>query len=188
MTDKKPQKTLESSAGKILPPSSTEPKEIFSSRKHSMDYVTADGIMLRTGYHNKSDCYLLLIKELLDNGIDFLWKYYPGANDAAITVDIAMDDSLFHIKVRNTNSKNIPVFENLTAVFQYDMRYGSKQNQHIISRGMLGDAMKQILTLPYVLIHTRRWNRFCRQTVGQATNHMFKWHGAPYVCTCRQRQ
>jgi hypothetical protein len=33
------------------------------------------------------------------------------------------------------------------------MRYGSKQNLHIISRGMLGDAMKQILALPYVLIH-----------------------------------
>ena len=35
------------------------------------------------------------------------------------------------------------------------MQLGSKQNQHIISRGMLGDAMKQILAWPYVLIHTK---------------------------------
>ena len=33
------------------------------------------------------------------------------------------------------------------------MTAGSKQNLHIISRGVLGDAMKQVLALPYVLIH-----------------------------------
>ena len=33
------------------------------------------------------------------------------------------------------------------------MRYGSKQDMHIISRGMLGDAMKQILAFGYILIH-----------------------------------
>ena len=34
------------------------------------------------------------------------------------------------------------------------MTYGSKQNQHIISRGLLGDAAKQIGTWSYVLMHT----------------------------------
>ena len=34
------------------------------------------------------------------------------------------------------------------------MRYGSKQDVHIITRGMLGDAMKQILSLGYILIHS----------------------------------
>ena len=33
------------------------------------------------------------------------------------------------------------------------MRYGSKQDMHIITRGMLGDAMKQILAFGYILIH-----------------------------------
>jgi hypothetical protein len=33
------------------------------------------------------------------------------------------------------------------------MRYGSKQDVHVISRGMLGDAMKQILSLGYILVH-----------------------------------
>lgn len=120
-----------------------------------MDYVTVNGVVLRTGYANKIYWYLLLIKELLDNAIDFLWKNYPGSADASVKVDITTDDSLFHIKVRNTNSRNNPVFRNLPAIFDYDMRYGSKQNQHTISRGMLGDAMKQILSWPYVLIHTK---------------------------------
>jgi hypothetical protein len=138
------------------PPTGNIPSpDIFSSKKHSMDYVTVNGVVLRTGYANKSYWYLLLIKELLDNAIDFLWKNYSGSADASVTVDITTDDSLFHIKVRNTNSRNIPVFENLSAIFDYDMRYGSKQNQHTISRGMLGDAMKQILSWPYVLIHTK---------------------------------
>jgi hypothetical protein len=136
------------------PPTGDVPSsDIFSSRRHSMDYVTVNGVVLRTGYSNKSDWYLLLIKELLDNAIDFLWKNYPGSANAS--VDITMDDSLFHLKVRNTNSRNIPVFHNLPAIFDYDMRYGSKQNQHTISRGMLGDAMKQILAWPYVLITTK---------------------------------
>jgi hypothetical protein len=43
--------------------------------------------------------------------------------------------------------------EDLNAIFDYTMRYGSKQNLHVITRGVLGDAMKQILALPYVLIH-----------------------------------
>jgi hypothetical protein len=145
---------------KQRPPSSSSPllsefTEILS-QKQSMDYVTVDGVKLRTGYHNKKDWYLLLIKELLDNAVDFLWKKYQGADDAVIDVRIEKtSDSLFRIKVRNTNSKNFEVFkdQDLKAIFDYNMRYGSKQNLHVISRGMLGDAMKQILALPYVLIH-----------------------------------
>ena len=85
-----------------------------------MDYVTVNGVILRTGYANKSDWYLLGIKEPLDNAIDFLWKNYPGSADAYITVDITKDDLLFHITVRNTNSRNIPVFQNLSAIFDYN--------------------------------------------------------------------
>jgi hypothetical protein len=54
----------------VLPPSD----EIFTSRKHSMDYFTVDGVILRTGYSDKRDWYLLAIRELLDNAADFLTK------------------------------------------------------------------------------------------------------------------
>jgi hypothetical protein len=118
-----------------------------------MDYFTVDGVILRTGYSNKVPWYLLCIKELLDNAVDFLVKNYKGANNTIITVDISKDDNLFHIKVRNSNHRDIPVFSNKEAIFDYEQRYGSKQDVHIISRGMLGDAMKQILAFGYVLIH-----------------------------------
>lgn len=119
-----------------------------------MDYFTVDGVILRTGYKNKLDWYLLPIREILDNDADFLWKYYKGFSNVSIIVYVTMDDKLFRIKVRNSNDRNIPVFSNLEPVFDYDMRYGSKQDMHIISRGMLGDAMKQILSLGYVLLHS----------------------------------
>jgi hypothetical protein len=46
------------------------------------------------------------------------------------------------------------VFSNLKPIFDFDMRYGSKQDVHVISRGMLGDALKQILSLGYVLLYS----------------------------------
>lgn len=133
---------------KGLPP----PSEISTSRKHSVDYFTKDGFILRTGYSDIRDWYLLSLREGLDNSIDFQWKHYRGEN-TSIDVDIYKNDELFHIRIRNSNPKNIPVFQDLNAIFDYDMRYGSKQEVHIISRGMLGDAIKQILSLGYILIH-----------------------------------
>lgn len=128
------------------------PPEISTSRKHSVDYFTKDGFILRTGYSDIRDWYLFPIKESLDNAIDFLWKYCRGKN-ASVEVDIYKNDKLFRIRIRNPNPKDSPVFEDLDAIFDYGMRYGSKQDVHIISRGMLGDATKQILSLGYILLH-----------------------------------
>ena len=41
---------------------------------------------------------------------------------------IFKDDKVFRLKIRNSNYKNIPVFSNLDAIFDYEMRYGSKQD------------------------------------------------------------
>lgn len=128
-------------------------EDIFTYRKHSLDYFTVDGVILRTGYSNKRDWFLLCIRELLDNAVDFLSKNYKGADDTGIDIVIFKDDKVFRLKIRNSNYKNIPIFSNLDAIFDYDMRYGSKQDVHIISRGMLGDALKQILAFKYILIH-----------------------------------
>jgi hypothetical protein len=108
---------------------------------------------LRTGFDDKKEWYLLCIREALDNGIDFLTKYYKGADDTVISVSITKDGNYFRIKVRNSNYKNIPVLQNKIASFDFDMRYGSKQYLYIISRGMLGDALKQILAFGYILLH-----------------------------------
>ena len=135
-----------------------------------MDYVTVDGVILRTGYSNKRDWYLVCIKELLDNAVDFLWEFCKGSSNAAIIVEIFKDDALFRLKVRNSNYNNIPVFSDssMAAIFDYEGRYGSKQDVHVVSRGMLGDALKQILAFGYVLLHAdddgtefvdKQWNR-----------------------------
>jgi hypothetical protein len=129
--------------------------DIFSFKKHSMDYFTVNGVILRTGYADKKYWYTLCIKEFLHNGVDFVWKYYQGHSDTNIRVYITKDDSVLNIKIRNSNSRNVPAFQNLELIFDSEMRYGSKQNQKIISRGMLGDAMMQILALAYVLIHSK---------------------------------
>jgi hypothetical protein len=127
--------------------------DLFSSRKHLMDYVKADGIIKRTGYTDKKDWYLLVIKELFDNAIDWLWNNYRGSGDSKITANITLDNKYFNCIVRNSNLKNIPVFapQHLQNIFDYSMTYGSKQNEFKISRGTLGDAMKYIAALPYVL-------------------------------------
>lgn len=134
---------------KNVPP----PSEISTYRKHSMDYFTRDGVILRTGYSNLRDWFLLCIKELLDNAVDFLVRNYQGADNCVIAVEILKEDNLFRVKVRNSNHNNCIVFMNKAAIFNYDGRYGSKQDLHIISRGMLGDAQKQILAFGYILIH-----------------------------------
>ena len=117
-----------------------------------MDYFTKEGFILRTGYTDMKDWYLLPIREGLDNAIDVVWKHCRGEN-VTISVDIIKDDNFFRIKIRNPNPRNIPVFQDLKAIFNYEARYGSKQDVHVISRGMLGDAMKQISSLGYTILN-----------------------------------
>ena len=89
---------------KQAPPSA--PKDIFSSKNHSMDYVTVEGVKLRTGYDHEKDWYLLTLKELLDNCIDFLWTNYQGASDATIDVYIEKTNkSILRIKVQIQTQK-----------------------------------------------------------------------------------
>ena len=131
-------------------------KEIFSSKPHLMDYVTTEGIIQRTGHTDKADWYLLMLKESLDNATDFLHKEYPYSDNTAVDVEIILDDAkggLFNYKVRNTNSRNIPVFKDLRDNLDFHKTFGSKQNKHIISRGQLGDALKQLAAFGYTLMH-----------------------------------
>ena len=68
------------------------PKEIFTSRKQGMEYFTTEGVIQRTGYTNKVDWYLLPIREILDNCVDFLWKNYKGSDKTFIETIVEMDD------------------------------------------------------------------------------------------------
>jgi len=127
---------------------------ISSFRRHSMDYVDHIQIASETGYTDKRDWYLLILKELMDNPLDFLQTNYKGSINEKITIRIAIDaeHSLFHYMFANTNSnpKDNPVFEDLNAILNFEMRYGSKQNDYRILMGTLGDAMKHIAAFGYV--------------------------------------
>ena len=161
-------KLVDEHSGNEVSPKLPVQSHFSTYKKHGMEYFTEQGVRLRTGYDDKKEWYLLCIRELLDNGIDFLSKYYKGKDDTVITVTIFKDGQNFRIKVRNSNYKNIPVLQNKIAIFDFDMRYGSKQYLYIISRGMLGDALKQILAFGYILLHLhddgtsfqdKQWNK-----------------------------
>jgi hypothetical protein len=135
------------------PPSSEQPKDFNTYKKHGMDYFTEQGVKLRTGLSDKKEWYLLVIRELLDNAIDFLTKYYKGASNTEIGVFITIQGGYIRVMVRNSNYNNVPILQNKAAIFKYDMTYGSKQYLYIVSRGMLGDALKQMLAFGYILLH-----------------------------------
>jgi hypothetical protein len=128
--------------------------DVSSFRRHSMDYVDPVQIASQTGYTDKRDWYLLIIKELIDNAVDFLQTNYKGSINEKITIKIRVDaeNLLFYYKVANTNSKpwKYPVFGDLKDILNFEMRYGSKQNEHRILMGTLGDAMKRVAAFGYV--------------------------------------
>lgn len=139
-----------------IPPSSSSPAAdagVNTSSKQSMGYVTVNGITQRTNIPQQ-DFPIFCLKELLDNAADFLDNHYRSSEDTRIiTVSIKREDDLLRIAVRNSNERNIIPFPNLKAVFDYDRFYSTKRNQHRISRGALGDALKEILAMGYALVN-----------------------------------
>ena len=101
-TEKKGKKQQGDKRPKIEPKQVTPPPhDIFSYKKHSMDYFTVSGVILRTGYKDKKYWYILVIKELLDNAVDFFWKYYKSYKDNSVNVYLTNNEYILHIKVRN---------------------------------------------------------------------------------------
>jgi hypothetical protein len=129
----------------------TDDSPIFSSQKSNMDYVTLQGIENRTGV-DKDNVYGFVLKELLDNAVDFLETQRSGSNEIKVT--ISLEQNYLRFKVRNSNSSyDRPVFSKdmLESIFNIDKFYSSKRNQYRIKRGALGDAFKEILCVPYAL-------------------------------------
>jgi hypothetical protein len=64
------------------------------------------------------------------------------------------------IKIRNPNPENKPVFleRYVKAMFNFSMQFGSKQDMHTVSRGTLGDAMKESVAFPHAMINANNEN------------------------------
>jgi hypothetical protein len=124
-----------------------------------MDYVTLEGIENRTGV-GKENVYGFILKELLDNAVDFLEIQSAKGKfkEADVNVTITKEDKVLRIIVRNSNNYGKPSFskDKLQSFFNFDAFYSSKRNQYKISRGALGDAFKEILCIPYAL--ARKYN------------------------------
>ena len=54
-----------------------------------------------------------------------------------------------HVAVRNSNVDNIPVFEDLDRIFDFNVWHSTKRNQHRMTCGSLGDALKRSLGMGY---------------------------------------
>lgn len=116
----------------------------------------------------------------MDNSLDFLMNsdrgnYYSSIPDARriIWVNVKQEvitilhhnhegqeeeeerkeqQEVLRITVRNSNELNIVPFPNVSAVFDMNTFDSTKRHQHRISGGALGDALKEILAMPYALI------------------------------------
>jgi hypothetical protein len=144
-------------------------EEFASSKQHLMDYVLRKEVIKRIRLEREAEWYLFMLKEKFDNAIDFLWKHYPTAatGDKRVTASIELNhqDKLFHCSVANSNASNRPVFpnNNLSHILDFSMTYGTKQNEHVITRGALGDALKQLASLPYTLMKEDEQQRYNEQ-------------------------
>jgi hypothetical protein len=145
-------------------PSPADPSPIFSSRKTSMDELTSRGMETRTGVIRE---YLPHIgtKEIIDNGIDFHethHRQYDNRTKPEVRVQIIKEPNTIRILIRNIipypHEQEIFTQEKLERIFDFDSIYSSKRYQFRISRGALGDALKEVLRIPYILALEGQWH------------------------------
>ncbi len=136
----------------------TSAANLFTSERTNIDYVTLGGVCKRTGA-NENELAVFLLKELVDNGVDFSEVNMPPlyAGPAEIYVEIKYDPNKNHvvIKIRNNNFglKDICFTEKrVNAIFRdLDVFHSSKRNLFKLSRGLQGDALKEVVCIPYAL-------------------------------------
>lgn len=127
---------------------------LTTSTKQSTGYITVSGIESETSYQEK-DWPRFSLKELMENAYDFLNDYYSSESKEArkiaigISIELVKKPYLFRLTVRNSNTKNITVFQNLQSTFDYDIWSSSKRNQKRIVSGALGDFLKRVLGMGY---------------------------------------
>jgi len=137
------------------PPSPVEGEKIFSSQSQEMDYITLRGIESRTGIE-KENAYTFVIKELLDNAVDSLETNRSSIPKVKVTLSTKLTKQgrkFLCVAVGNNFDGNEPAFtkQRLESIFNTKRYYSSKRNQFKISRGALGDALKEVLCIPYAL-------------------------------------
>ena len=87
----------------------------------------------------------------MDNPYDWFNEVYPSSpkQDRKISLRVWPFEHGIRIGVRNSIIDNIPVFQNLRLIFDFDIWHSSKRNQHKGGTGVLGDVLKRILKMGY---------------------------------------
>jgi hypothetical protein len=143
---------------------------VFSSQKSQFaDYTTWKGIENKTGIEQKYAA-TFLIKELLDDALDYLETSTTQHHSNNTTTTTATDiQPEIHVVIEKNQGKYIRIVvsksnyhdnyskavffssHRLKSVFDYDRYHSSKRNQFKITKGALGNALKEVLCIPYVL-------------------------------------
>ena len=123
-----------------------DPPLIYSSEKALMDYITVKGIRQRTGIE-KSELIVFMLKELLDNALDFLETYGSRRNEDEPIVKIDITGSKIIVSNSNFGRQSFNK-DRLNSIFTIDTFVSSKRNIYRISRGHLGDALKSVISIP----------------------------------------
>jgi hypothetical protein len=137
---------------------------VFSSQKSQFaDYTTWKGIETKTGIEPE-DAVRFLVKELLDNALDYLESSRQQNNEQQPQIHVIVEkhkEKYIRITVHNSNyvydiadnGKSKAAFSKqmLKNVFDFDRYHSSKCNQFKITKGALGDALKEVLCIPHVL-------------------------------------
>lgn len=148
----------------ITPGGPQKEPSLFSYEKGMMDYVSLKGIKNRTGVE-EHQLLVFILKELIDNALDFIDQNIGKAGPSSPEVKVAAHKAgkRLIIKVSNSNF-GITVFTDdvVARIFDFSNLYSSKRNQYKISRGALGDALKEVASIPFALAESNNiegWNQ-----------------------------
>jgi hypothetical protein len=150
------------STQKRLPPTRfpENSKPIFSSESSLMDCISVKGIQQRTGVE-KYNLILFILKELLDNALDFLETFSRRRKDQEPIVKVVLTNQKIIVSNSNFGLESFSE-ERIKSIFTFDKFYSSKRNIYRVSRGNLGDALKSVIGIPYALAEdngVKGWNK-----------------------------
>lgn len=155
----------------------TEPT-IVSSERAIMDYVSVKGIKNRTGAA-ANELLLYILKELIDNCLDFIDKYAGQAIDSSAELSVSVMKKSDKITMRVGNSDfGHEGFTRATveSIFTFSGFFSSKRNQYKVSRGALGDALKEVICVPYALAEANNIDSWNEPLIIESGENLFVIH------------
>ena len=134
----------------------------YSNESQTTDYTSIEGVRTRTGVDKDQLFGNFIIKEVLDNALDYIEKNaktFEKLNQnpyVDITITEEVKEEITKIRIKNS-TVDYDVFsskEQVEKIFKLDRYYSNKRHQHIIKRGALGDGLKEVLCIPYAFSST----------------------------------